>query len=665
MNVIPSSIEAASYALLTAAYNEEHYIEETIKSVVAQVVQPKAWVIVSDGSTDRTDDIVRQYATRHPFIRLIRREKDHCREFASKVFALRAGFQTLAPESIRFIGHLDADVRLDPLYFRDLLAKFGEDPELGVAGGCCFERTSCGVWRPRPGNCVWSVPGAMQMFRGECYKNIGEMPPIEYGGDDWYAEIRARMYGWRVRSFPELEVFHLRPSGTRTSLLRYCYRSGFMDFAVGSHPLFEIVKLAKMSSTPPYLLNALVRMAGFLVAHIYGSRMVSPAFVAFLQREQLGRLCAFFCWDSGNHAPLASGRERSAKTAHRDSCCLLMIATGIVSSVLTCSRAPVITSDGRNPSSDPVDAPHFLTQPATGVFADGGGGYTSAQCAAALDPNASSDIYNGHPISQETVPENQQPHSLSSPPDGITSPVNQTKPNATQLAYYASDGYLSSTMDAPYTWMKQVDGQYTGSTEMIIRWAACKWGMDEDMIRAQATAEHGTWIQWNAGGDERRSISQCQAGNNADHNSTDLWGYRISNACYQSWSMWQTKVVYSSPDAGAWTTWPAINESTAFAVDYRYGYQRSCMNGDRFGYFKGKGTGNSYLADVVKARTDPYSESPHKFWNPVTDKYATNLEYVEFACLGAHYSGRWMDSDPQSYLLTLLTQWKRKDWLPK
>jgi hypothetical protein len=318
-----------------------------------------------------------------------------------------------------------------------------------------------------------------------------------------------------------------------------------------------------------------------------------------------------------------------------------------------------------NPSSDPVDLPHFSTLPATGVFADGGGGYTSAQCAAALDANASSHIYNGHPINQETVPQNQEPHTPGSPADGITSPVNQTTPNASQLEYYASDDYRSSVMDAPYTWMKLVDGQYTGTTEMIIRWAACKWGVDEDAIRAQATAEHESWVQWNAGGDERKLMTQCQAGNNPGHNSTDLWGYLLSNACYQSWSIWQTKVVYSTPNVGAWTTWPAINESTAFAVDYRYASQRSCMNGDQFGFFDDKGTGSFYLTDVANARDDPYHESPHKFWHPVTGAYATNLEYVELACLGAHYSGHWMDPDARSYLNSLLTHWKKKDWLPK
>jgi hypothetical protein len=328
------------------------------------------------------------------------------------------------------------------------------------------------------------------------------------------------------------------------------------------------------------------------------------------------------------------------------------------------SSAPHMKPVAMALAPDPVDLPHFNTLPATGVFAEGGVGYTSAQCAAALDPNASSDMYNGRPINVETVPENQQPHPPGLP-NGITTAVNQTKPNSTQLAYYASDGYRSSEMDAPYTWMELVDGQYTGTTEMIIRWAACKWGMDEDMVRAQATAEHDTWIQWNAGGDERKSIHQCQAGNNPDHNSTNLWEYLVPNACYQSWSIWQTKVVYASPATGAWTTWPAMNESTAFAADYRYASQRSCMNGAQSGYFGAKGIAQRYLTDVQNATNKPYDESPHRFWNPITGKYANNLEYVEFGCLSSHYSGGWMDAGAQIYLNSLLAHWKNKDWLPK
>jgi hypothetical protein len=89
------------------------------------------------------------------------------------------------------------------------------------------------------------------------------------------------------------------------------------------------------------------------------------------------------------------------------------------------------------------------------------------------------------------------------------------------------------------------------------------------------------------------------------------------------------------------------------------------MNGNRSGFFNDKRTGRAYLADVENAKQNPYAQSPHRFWNPVTRAYATNLEFVEFACLGAHFSGQWMDPNALSYLNKLLAHWAAKDWLPK
>jgi glycosyltransferase involved in cell wall biosynthesis len=275
--------------LLTAAYNEEAHIEETIRSIVRQLVRPHTWVIVSDGSTDRTDEIVRQYAASHTFIHFVRREKDQSRRFASKVFALGAGLQALAGKPAEFIGHLDADLSPEPGYFRDLLKHFRDDPTLGIAGGWYFEKSGNEL-RPAPGSTSRSVPGGVQMFRYECYRDIRGLLPIEYGGEDWYAEIMARKCGWRVRSFPSLKVYHRRETGTAGSKLRYCYRQGFMAFALGSHPLFELAAGAKRALWRPYGVGAFTRLAGFLMAHISGRRMVPPEFVTFLREEQIGRL---------------------------------------------------------------------------------------------------------------------------------------------------------------------------------------------------------------------------------------------------------------------------------------------------------------------------------------------------------------------------------------
>ena len=145
-------------------------------------------------------------------------------------------------------------------------------------------------------------------------------------------------------------------------------------------------------------------------------------------------------------------------------------------------------------------------------------------------------------------------------------PFNQTLPTAAQLSAYAANGYTSTFQD-DYTQYKRVDGQYSGSTDMIMRWAACKYGIEEDVVRAQGWIESG-WQQGGAG-DKRTSQAQCVQGS-----FTALWNTTISepggstvscpNCCYQSWSLWQTKVYYE------WMTWPQIMQSTAFAADYRY-----------------------------------------------------------------------------------------------
>ena len=286
---VSPKVDDCSYVLLTAAFNEEAHIEETIKSVLAQASLPKIWVIVSDGSTDRTDEIVRRYAENHSFIRFVRRNKDHNRGFASKVFALRAGLQSLSLETVPFIGHLDADISLEPSYFTALLAKFEKEPTLGLAGGWFSEKIG-GEFRLSRGSNPASVPGALQMFRRECYEDIGGLLPIEYGGEDWYAEVMARKCGWQVRSFPELTVRHLRESGTADSSMRYCYRQGIADYSLGSHPLFEFAKLARRVTWRPYVIGALARLLGFVVAHFSRERMVPADFVAFLRKEQLARL---------------------------------------------------------------------------------------------------------------------------------------------------------------------------------------------------------------------------------------------------------------------------------------------------------------------------------------------------------------------------------------
>src|ERR1039457_6463309 len=106
-----------SFVLVTAAYNEEKYIEQTLRSIVAQTLRPAKWIVVSDGSTDKTDEIVKRYASEHDFIQLCRITEDHPRNFAAQVYAINRGLAELKGTGYSFVGNLDADITLEPEYF--------------------------------------------------------------------------------------------------------------------------------------------------------------------------------------------------------------------------------------------------------------------------------------------------------------------------------------------------------------------------------------------------------------------------------------------------------------------------------------------------------------------------------------------------------------------
>ncbi|MGA8237999.1 MAG: glycosyltransferase [Candidatus Sulfotelmatobacter sp.] len=279
-----------AYVLITAAHNEEAYIEATIRSVLCQSVRPLRWVIVSDASTDRTDEVVRKYASENVFIKLVRLDGSHHSNFAAKVHAIKAGYDSLKDLQYGFVGILDADISLESLYYSELLNKFREDPKLGLTGGFIYEARG-GMFTGRRSNRTRSVAGALQLFRRECYEAIGGILPLRYGGEDWCAEVSARMKGWTVRASRELKALHHRATGTTDSLLRYWFQQGRMDFSLGCLPMFELVKCAIRLREKPVVLGGLARLGGFAWSYcVKTERPVSEEFVRFLRREQKQRL---------------------------------------------------------------------------------------------------------------------------------------------------------------------------------------------------------------------------------------------------------------------------------------------------------------------------------------------------------------------------------------
>src|SRR5438046_5752316 len=212
----PSSApQTLTYALVTPAHNEAAFIEQTIRSVIAQTALPRRWIIVSDGSTDGTDEIVQHYASEHDWIELLRMPERRDRQFAAKAHAFNAGYARLAGVPCDIIGNLDADITFEPDYFEFLLSKFQLFPELGVVGTPFVEdhdRLDQHSFAHQFANST-HVSGACQMFRRECFEQVGGYVAVKAGAIDWVAVTTARMKGWQTRTFTEKVCFHHRELG--------------------------------------------------------------------------------------------------------------------------------------------------------------------------------------------------------------------------------------------------------------------------------------------------------------------------------------------------------------------------------------------------------------------------------------------------------------------
>ena len=278
-----------SYVLITPARNEADFIELTLKSVIAQTFLPLRWVIVSDGSTDGTDEIVKRYSADRPWIELLRMPERTERHFAGKVFAFRAGYERVRDLIPDVIGNLDADVSLDPDHFEYLLTRCSEDSQLGVFGAPFREGSYQYNYRFSNIENVW---GGCQLFRWECYSDIGGYVALKGGCIDHVAVVTARMKGWKTRTFTGKVCIHHRIMGTaQQGAVKARFRMGAKDYSVGNHPVWELSRMLYQMTNPPLLIGGLALAAGYLWSWIRRVEVpVSRELVAFSRHEQLRRL---------------------------------------------------------------------------------------------------------------------------------------------------------------------------------------------------------------------------------------------------------------------------------------------------------------------------------------------------------------------------------------
>jgi glycosyltransferase involved in cell wall biosynthesis len=279
------------YVLVTAARNESGLIEHTLRSVETQTRRPERWVIVDDGSTDATPQIVERYAGRNPWIELMRRPPRTERSFAGKAHAINAAVERLRDVPFDIIGNLDADVSFDPDYMEFVLDLFERDPRLGVGGTPFTEAGGYDSARDSFEGAQY-VAGPCQLFRRQCWQDIGGYVPNHAGGVDWIAVMTARMKGWRVCAAPQKRFHHHRSMGTaQRGVLASMFSYGEKDYYLGGALLWQLFRCSYRAAKRPYLLGGLALWLGYSSAALRRlPRAVSPELMRFHRAEQMRKL---------------------------------------------------------------------------------------------------------------------------------------------------------------------------------------------------------------------------------------------------------------------------------------------------------------------------------------------------------------------------------------
>jgi biofilm PGA synthesis N-glycosyltransferase PgaC len=206
------------------------------------------------------------------------------------------------------IGNLDADVSFGEGHFHHLVSKFAEEPQLGVVGAPFREGSYQYDYRFTNIENVW---GGCQLFRKECFEDIGGYVAIPGGSIDHVAVVSARMKEWKTRTFTESVCLHHRVMGTaQNSGLRAKFKYGAKDYAVGNHPLWELFRAIYQMKQRPFFVGGVALASGYVSSMVRRTkRPVSRELVAFTRREQMRRLSKFL---GGKLLPRATGQSLGA-----------------------------------------------------------------------------------------------------------------------------------------------------------------------------------------------------------------------------------------------------------------------------------------------------------------------------------------------------------------
>ena len=288
--MIGSVMNNSRYVIITPAHNEQDYIIYAIQSILCQTIKPIQWIIVNDGSTDKTKEIIESHIVKYDFMKLINLKRDGGHNFGNKAIAFMKGYAEICNIDYDYIGNLDADIMLDPDYYKMIIEKYNEDIGLGIAGGIVYTKIGNGYFTSD--KTADSVGGAVQLFRRPCFDAVGGYVPLQYGGIDAAAEIKAKMLGWKVRKYLEHKVFEQRRTGSAgVSLLESRVSEGKRFYSLGYDSFFYFIRCIYRLRDRPFIIGSIAAFCGFMGSIIRCRPiLLPPQVVSYLRTEQRRRL---------------------------------------------------------------------------------------------------------------------------------------------------------------------------------------------------------------------------------------------------------------------------------------------------------------------------------------------------------------------------------------
>jgi biofilm PGA synthesis N-glycosyltransferase PgaC len=282
-----ADVHAIKYCIITPTRDEEKYLNGTIEAVIAQTIRPIEWIIVNDGSKDRTGQIIDDYASRYGWIRAFHREDRGFRSTGGGIDGFLDAYERLQSKNWQFLVNLDGDLTFAPDYFERCFEQFRSQSSLGIAGGTIFNKVGDEL-QLEPCR-SFHVRGATKIYRRECWDDMGGM--LRGLGWDTFDEVTANMRGWKTGSFPDIHLVHHRFTGTADGRWRGLVKDGRADYIIGYHPMFFAAKCVGRLFKSPLVVGSVGLLWGFASGYLKGvQRVKDHQFVNYVRQQQLNSL---------------------------------------------------------------------------------------------------------------------------------------------------------------------------------------------------------------------------------------------------------------------------------------------------------------------------------------------------------------------------------------